>query len=67
MCPPMPMSRAVLREWEGWQDHESWVGSQIVDTIYFGGGTPSRLDPRGISAILERIASDRHGLARRQR
>jgi oxygen-independent coproporphyrinogen-3 oxidase len=51
--------RAVLREWEGWQDHESWVGSQSVDTIYFGGGTPSRLDPGGISAILERIASDR--------
>ena len=51
--------RAVLREWAGWQGHESWLGSEVVDTIYFGGGTPSRLDPRGIAAILERIAADR--------
>ena len=51
--------RAVLREWEGWRSHESWVGFGVVDTIYFGGGTPSRLDPRGISTILKRIAGDR--------
>jgi oxygen-independent coproporphyrinogen III oxidase len=51
--------QAVLREWEGWQDHESWIGSEVLDTVYFGGGTPSRLDPRGIAAILERIAADR--------
>jgi oxygen-independent coproporphyrinogen-3 oxidase len=50
---------AVLREWESWQTHESWVGSDLVDTIYFGGGTPSRLDPQGITTILERIARDR--------
>ncbi|HEX6670061.1 MAG TPA: radical SAM family heme chaperone HemW [Gemmatimonadales bacterium] len=51
--------RAVLREWEGWQGHQSWSGSETVETVYFGGGTPSRLDPRGIAAILERIAADR--------
>jgi oxygen-independent coproporphyrinogen-3 oxidase len=51
--------RAVLREWEGWQDHESWVGSEVVDTIYFGGGTPSRLDPRGIASVLQRLAASR--------
>jgi oxygen-independent coproporphyrinogen-3 oxidase len=51
--------QAVLREWGAWQDHESWIGSETVDTIYFGGGTPSRLEPRGIAAILERIAADR--------
>jgi oxygen-independent coproporphyrinogen III oxidase len=51
--------QAVLREWKGWQDHESWIGSEVVDTVYFGGGTPSRLDPRGIAAILKRITADR--------
>jgi putative oxygen-independent coproporphyrinogen III oxidase len=51
--------QAVLREWEWWQDHEIWIGSEAVDTVYFGGGTPSRLEPRGISAILERIAAHR--------
>lgn len=51
--------RAVLREWEQWQGHESWVGAEVVDTVYFGGGTPSRLEPRGIAAILERIGADR--------
>jgi oxygen-independent coproporphyrinogen III oxidase len=51
--------RSVLREWEGWLSHESWDESHVVDTVYFGGGTPSRLAPRGVSAILERIAADR--------
>jgi oxygen-independent coproporphyrinogen-3 oxidase len=50
---------AVLREWEWWQGHECWAGSEAVDTIYFGGGTPSRLEPRGISAILEGVAAHR--------
>ena len=49
--------RAVLREWEAWPGHESWVGSEGVNTIYFGGGTPSRLDPRGLATILERSLS----------
>ena len=51
--------QAVLREWQGWQAHESWRGSERVDTVYFGGGTPSRLDPAGLAAILARIAADR--------
>jgi oxygen-independent coproporphyrinogen-3 oxidase len=51
--------RAVRWEWERWQDHESWGGSEIVDTIYFGGGTPSRLDPRGIATLLESVARSR--------
>jgi oxygen-independent coproporphyrinogen-3 oxidase len=51
--------RAVLREWEQCQAHESWDSSEVVDTVYFGGGTPSRLDPTGISAIMRRIAADR--------
>ncbi len=51
--------RAVLREWEQWLGHSSWAESEVVDTVYFGGGTPSRLEPEGIAAILERVARDR--------
>lgn len=50
---------AVLREWALWQADPVWDGSPEVDTIYFGGGTPSRLHPNAIARLLERIAADR--------
>ena len=53
---------AVLREWADWQRHEIWAESPRVESVYFGGGTPSRLEPGVIGRILERIAADR-GLA----
>ncbi len=49
----------VLREWAGWQDHEIWSESSAVESVYFGGGTPSRLRPEAIGWILERLAADR--------
>jgi oxygen-independent coproporphyrinogen-3 oxidase len=51
--------QAVSHEWERWQDHPAWAASPEVATVYFGGGTPSRLDPAGIARILERIARRR--------
>jgi oxygen-independent coproporphyrinogen-3 oxidase len=51
--------QAVEREWECWQGHPAWAATPEVRTVYFGGGTPSRLDPAGIERILERIARDR--------
>jgi len=50
---------AVLREWASWQDHPAWRDQPVVGTIYFGGGTPSRLAPAGIAAILDRVRTDR--------
>jgi oxygen-independent coproporphyrinogen III oxidase len=50
---------AVLREWGQWQSEPAWNGSADISTIYFGGGTPSRLDPAAIERILERIRRDR--------
>jgi oxygen-independent coproporphyrinogen-3 oxidase len=50
---------AVLREWECWQGHPAWAAAPEVRTIYFGGGTPSRLDPGAIERILDRVARDR--------
>jgi oxygen-independent coproporphyrinogen-3 oxidase len=50
---------AVSREWEEWQEHPVWQDSAEVRTVYFGGGTPSRLDPGGIGTLLEHIARAR--------
>lgn len=50
---------AILGEWAGWQNHPSWADAPSVETIYFGGGTPSRIEPAAVMRILERIRADR--------
>jgi oxygen-independent coproporphyrinogen-3 oxidase len=57
--PSAAYAEAVLREWAEWQGHEIWEESSAVETVYFGGGTPSRLEPGAIARILDRIAADR--------
>jgi oxygen-independent coproporphyrinogen III oxidase len=57
--PSDEFARAILTEWRGWQDHPAWAGSPTVDTIYFGGGTPSRLDPAAVGQMLDAIRQDR--------
>jgi oxygen-independent coproporphyrinogen-3 oxidase len=49
----------ILHEWRRWQLHPAWNASPGIDTIYFGGGTPSRLDPSGIARIIDAIGADR--------
>ncbi len=50
---------AVLREWSLWQADPVWDLSSQVQTIYFGGGTPSRVATTAIRQLLERIYADR--------
>ncbi|MEO8090023.1 MAG: coproporphyrinogen-III oxidase family protein, partial [Gemmatimonadales bacterium] len=50
---------AVLREWGLWQADGIWDQSPEVQTIYFGGGTPSRVTPDSIARVLDRIGTDR--------
>ncbi len=50
---------AVLREWGLRQTDSIWDLSSEVQTIYFGGGTPSRVTPDSIGRVLDRIATDR--------
>ena len=50
---------AVLWEWSLWQEEPVWETSPEIDTIYFGGGTPSRLGARAISALLQQVGRDR--------
>jgi oxygen-independent coproporphyrinogen-3 oxidase len=49
----------ILREWRQWQAHPAWETSPVVDTLYFGGGTPSHIDPSGIARIVSTIGADR--------
>jgi oxygen-independent coproporphyrinogen-3 oxidase len=51
--------RTILREWQQWQEHPVWHDSPVIDTIYFGGGTPSHLEPAGVEEMLSRFARDR--------
>jgi len=44
---------ALVKEIEAWDE----VSPRPVDTIYFGGGTPSLLSPSQLAAILETIHS----------
>ena len=50
---------SIVAEWREWQAHPVWTSSPVVETIYFGGGTPSHIDPSGIARILSRIGADR--------
>jgi oxygen-independent coproporphyrinogen-3 oxidase len=59
MVPSARYADAVLREWAGWQDHPVWADVPEVRTVYFGGGTPSRLDPSSIGHILRQVRADR--------
>ncbi len=49
----------ILREWKGWQGHHIWETSPAVETVYFGGGTPSRLAPGAFHHILDQITAAR--------
>jgi oxygen-independent coproporphyrinogen-3 oxidase len=46
---------AVRQEWDGWQASPAWDLSPTVQTVYFGGGTPTRLEPAAIGEILDTI------------
>jgi oxygen-independent coproporphyrinogen-3 oxidase len=57
--PSEAFADAILREW-GARHHDAvWDRSPVVETVYLGGGTPSRLDDAALSRILARIRTDR--------
>lgn len=57
--PSARFTDAVLAEWRGWLAHEGWGAHPGLHTLYFGGGTPSRLDPGELARLVERLAQDR--------
>lgn len=57
--PSAAFAAAIEREWAGWQRHPAWEASPVIDTVYFGGGTPSKLDPAAIARMLQRFRAER--------
>src|ERR1700753_915250 len=43
---------ALLKEMEWRKDY---IGTEMVETIYFGGGTPSLLEPEELETILDHL------------
>jgi oxygen-independent coproporphyrinogen-3 oxidase len=57
--PTQAFVSAITKEWKGRLSEPAWNGSPGLDTIYFGGGTPSRLFPGGIAELLACFRADR--------
>jgi oxygen-independent coproporphyrinogen-3 oxidase len=57
--PSERFAAAVLKEWDEVQDDAGWASSPELDTLYFGGGTPSRLAPAALASIVAGIRARR--------
>jgi oxygen-independent coproporphyrinogen III oxidase len=57
--PSASYTRAILTEWALWLEDPVWDESPVIETIYFGGGTPSRVSPETIAQLLGRLTHDR--------
>ncbi len=60
--PSKEFADAIRLEWTRRQEDPLWdigAGNHALNTIYFGGGTPSRLDPASVGAMLAQFARDR--------
>lgn len=59
VVPSNRFREAVIQEWQGLEEHPAWETSPRLRTIYFGGGTPSRLAPDQLGALIQRFREDR--------
>lgn len=57
--PSAAFADAVTKEWAQWQSDPAWQDAPELQTIYFGGGTPSLLDPFALGSLLDRVTHDR--------
>jgi oxygen-independent coproporphyrinogen-3 oxidase len=52
---------AVLREWGHWRHDPRFAAGDALHTLYFGGGTPSRLDPDVFADLVATFTDGRRG------
>jgi len=57
--PSAAYTQAILTEWTLWLEDPVWDESPVIETIYFGGGTPSRVSPESIAQLLDRLTHHR--------
>jgi oxygen-independent coproporphyrinogen III oxidase len=57
--PSAAFREAVLREWEHWRHDPRFPSRDALHTLYFGGGTPSRLDPAVIADLVGTLTDGR--------
>jgi oxygen-independent coproporphyrinogen-3 oxidase len=57
--PSESFAREIASEWRMRIADPWWDQSPSVETVYFGGGTPSHVTPAALGHILEAIARDR--------
>ena len=49
---------ALMGEWQQRRHHAALAASREIDTLYFGGGTPSRLGGWALAEVIDRITAD---------
>lgn len=57
--PDAQFIEAIGREWRGWIDQPRAAANDNITTLYFGGGTPSRLQPASIAQLIRLLGADR--------
>ncbi len=57
--PDRAFADAITAEWQARGHHPSVAEAREIATIYFGGGTPSRLAADTIAELLDRLTRDR--------
>jgi oxygen-independent coproporphyrinogen-3 oxidase len=57
--PSAAYTAAILKEWDLWQTEPVWDQAPEIQTIYFGGGTPSLISAEAVARVLDRITGDR--------
>lgn len=58
VTPDAEYHAAIEREWAARLQHRQVTPGDVLATVYFGGGTPSRLEPATLAAILARLTRE---------